>query len=67
MRLYIQMIYSRLFNFKGMGKSKKVKKQKVSKKESSKNESAQNTVQEEKEFDFGGIPDRDLKKNLGCG
>ncbi len=21
----------------------------------------------EKEFDYGGIPDRDLKKNLGCG
>jgi hypothetical protein len=21
----------------------------------------------EKPFDFGGIPDRDLKKNLGCG
>ena len=23
--------------------------------------------EEEKPFDFGGIPDRDLKKNLGCG
>jgi len=22
---------------------------------------------EEKPFNFGGIPDRDLKKNLGCG
>lgn len=22
---------------------------------------------EEKRFDFGGLPDRDLKKNLGCG
>lgn len=22
---------------------------------------------EEKPFDFGGIPERDLKKNLGCG
>ena len=22
---------------------------------------------EEKKFDFGGLPDRDLKKNLGCG
>jgi hypothetical protein len=21
----------------------------------------------EKSFDFGGLPDRDLKKNLGCG
>jgi hypothetical protein len=24
-------------------------------------------VEEEKPFDFGGIPERDLKKNLGCG
>jgi hypothetical protein len=24
-------------------------------------------VDEEKPFDFGGIPDRNLKKNLGCG
>ena len=23
--------------------------------------------QDEKPFDFGGIPDRNLKKNLGCG
>jgi hypothetical protein len=23
--------------------------------------------EEEKPFDFGGLPDRDLKKNLGCG
>jgi len=22
---------------------------------------------DDKPFDFGGIPDRDLKKNLGCG
>lgn len=22
---------------------------------------------EEKSFDFGGLPNRDLKKNLGCG
>jgi hypothetical protein len=22
---------------------------------------------DEKPFDFGGLPDRDLKKNLGCG
>jgi hypothetical protein len=22
---------------------------------------------ENKPFDFGGLPDRDLKKNLGCG
>jgi hypothetical protein len=23
--------------------------------------------EEKKPFDFGGLPDRDLKKNLGCG
>ena len=27
----------------------------------------QESFQEEKPFDFGGLPDRDLKKNLGCG
>jgi hypothetical protein len=24
-------------------------------------------TEEDKPFDFGGLPDRDLKKNLGCG
>ena len=24
-------------------------------------------IEPEKKFDFGGLPDRDLKKNLGCG
>jgi len=24
-------------------------------------------AEDDKPFDFGGIPDRDLKKNLGCG
>jgi hypothetical protein len=24
-------------------------------------------VEEEKALDFGGLPDRDFKKNLGCG
>lgn len=24
-------------------------------------------VEDDKPFDFGGIPDRNLKKNLGCG
>lgn len=27
----------------------------------------ENLTSEEKLFDFGGLPDRDLKKNLGCG
>ena len=25
------------------------------------------SVDEDRPFDFGGLPDRDLKKNLGCG
>jgi hypothetical protein len=25
------------------------------------------SADEDKPFDFGGLPDRDLKKNLGCG
>ena len=24
-------------------------------------------IDEDKTFDFGGLPNRDLKKNLGCG
>ena len=24
-------------------------------------------VEDDKPFDFGGLPERDLKKNLGCG
>jgi hypothetical protein len=27
----------------------------------------ENPSVEEKPFDFGGLPDRDFKKNLGCG
>lgn len=44
------------------------KKQKIAKaklpKEAPKKEAVDSS---EKQFDFGGIPDRDLKKNLGCG
>lgn len=44
--------------------AKKVKKNDVLKAD----ENQQNhTIVEEKPFDFGGIPDRNLKKNLGCG
>ena len=25
------------------------------------------SVDDDKPFDFGGLPERDLKKNLGCG
>jgi hypothetical protein len=28
---------------------------------------AEQPEDEEKPFDFGGLPNRDLKKNLGCG
>ena len=30
-------------------------------------ESPVDTASESKPFDFGGLPDRNLKKNLGCG
>lgn len=45
-------------------------KKKVSKpKKSKKPEKISEPEQQEKEdqFDFGGLPKRDLKKNLGCG
>jgi hypothetical protein len=29
-------------------------------------ETAKNDETEEKRFDFGGLPNRNLKKNLGC-
>jgi hypothetical protein len=51
--------------------SKKHKaKEKSGKKESSKAEAEKNSPvvpEEEKPFDFGGLPNRNLKKNLGCG
>lgn len=30
-------------------------------------DSGESTTHEENESDFGGLPSRDLKKNLGCG
>jgi hypothetical protein len=48
--------------------AKKSKKQ--SQKKSTKQQVNTNLPVQEKEdteMDFGGIPDRDLKKNLGCG
>jgi len=52
----------------GRSSSKKVKKN-ISGKPSSIKEAprSREAVVEEKPFDFGGIPARDLKKNLGCG
>jgi hypothetical protein len=50
------------------------KKRKISKKHAKpaeKNEKRakpeEDQFAEEKPFDFGGLPSRDLKKNLGCG
>lgn len=47
-----------------------MKKKKVKKKEKEKAPAAPEGMPSQgdgKTFDFGGIPDRDLKKNLGCG
>lgn len=46
-----------------MGKKKQPKKEKSKEKKSN----PKIDQEEEKPFDFGGLPDRDLKKNLGCG
>jgi hypothetical protein len=46
---------------------KKAKEKKTPKKLPEKPKSQPPQADEEKPFDFGGIPDRDLKKNLGCG
>jgi hypothetical protein len=45
-----------------MGKKKSLKKDKKKAQKV-----VPETTQTEKSFDFGGLPDRDLKKNLGCG
>lgn len=47
-----------------MSKSKKKKKEEKSE---DKPPSEGSVEKNEKPFDFGGIPPRDLKKNLGCG
>ena len=51
-----------------MRKKKKSKVKDVSK-ESAKATTKNSQVEKEEEnpFDFGGLPDRELKKNLGCG
>ena len=36
-------------------------------KENEKQQPSKENEEQEKPFDFGGIPQRDLKKNLGCG
>lgn len=43
-------------------------KKKIPKKENAAKKAPSLPIQEqEKPFDFGGLPQRDLKKNLGCG
>jgi hypothetical protein len=51
-------------NKTGKKTSKKVVEKPVKK---SRGQDTQQAPAEEKTFDFGGLPDRDLKKNLGCG
>ena len=47
---------------------KKKKPQKKSKTNKPKDIKDKHDLQDDaKSFDFGGLPDRDLKKNLGCG
>ena len=48
--------------------SKRVKKKKLGfKTETNKGQSEQTQEEEKTPFDFGGLPSRDIKKNLGCG
>jgi hypothetical protein len=62
-----------LKNFKFFASNKPVMKKEKSKKEKSKKKEGDKLSHqsqpppEEKPFDFGGLPQRDLKKNLGCG
>lgn len=48
-----------------MSKGKSKKEPKKQKPEPKQKET--DKAEEEKPFDFGGMPDRDFKKNLGCG
>ncbi len=54
----------------GMAKRKKkteAEKEEGRVKKGSVKGTAKDVVLEEERFDFGGLPDRDLKKSLGCG
>ena len=46
-----------------MGKKKKLAKAKPKGKKTEE----EKELPDEKPFDFGGLPNRDLKKNMGCG
>jgi hypothetical protein len=49
-----------------MSKSKKKKNEKSSVNKPKPKKEATDAPKDD-QFDFGGLPDRDLKKNLGCG
>ena len=49
-----------------MAKKKRDKKTESKKKQETKPVKPE-PIDDEKPFDFGGLPQRDLKKNLGCG
>ena len=50
-----------------MKAGKKREGKKVSTKKSAKKGKPNTEEGKPEDFDFGGLPDRDLKKNLGCG
>ena len=50
-----------------MNGKKKEPKAKETKDKKKKTRETASDAEAEKPFDFGGLPDRDLKKNLGCG
>jgi len=50
-----------------MSKTKPKRQSSIPKKSSPKESKTEQAPEVEKEFDFGGLPQRDLKKNLGCG
>ena len=57
------------FDEKSMNKKKKLKKKqdRKDKKENAHPKAEHAQQEDEKPHDFGGLPHRDLKKNLGCG
>jgi hypothetical protein len=60
---------SKMINIMKRSSGGKSKKNKMTKATSAGQETVPppTQVEEDKPFDFGGIPSRDLKKNLGCG
>lgn len=49
------------------GEAKRVKKRRTQQKENLDKKPIQEGEVVKKQFDFGGLPDREFKKNLGCG